>query len=167
MAAATAGTWSSAGTGALISAVADFNQDGLPDTLVYDPNSPTVLHLLRGGDMRGDMQNDSTISTGNSSGCSIFYGFTIADFNGDKYPDIAALCGYPGYGSTLYLYINQRDGTFAPSQVYLSVQAQLIASGDMNKDGKQDLILAGPNAVGNANTFSVLAGRWHRRIFPP
>ena len=157
--AAVTGSWQSDGDSTLTSYVADFDKDGLPDVLVFDTSTPSVLHLMLGANNRGDLNSDSTISLGNSSGCYSFTGLAIADFNGDGYPDIAVVCPNQSYYSTVYVFINNGDGTFTPSTFYPNSAGTTIAAADINKDGKPDLILGGP--LGTSATpygFTILYG---------
>jgi hypothetical protein len=79
-----------------------------------------------------------TFSTGSSSPTYIAAG----DFNGDGKPDIAV----PDYyGKTVAVYLNRGDGIFgAPVVTTLNIPNTLgaILVGDINEDGKQDLIVS-------------------------
>jgi hypothetical protein len=83
-------------------------------------------------------QSVATFSTGSSSPVYIAAG----DFNGDGKPDIAV----PDYsGKTISVYLNRGDGTFgAPVVTSLNIPNTLgaIVVGDINEDGKQDLIVS-------------------------
>lgn len=75
------------------------------------------------------------------TGLSYGLGASIADFNGDGFPDI-----YLGndYSAPDYLYINQGDGTFI-NQVkeaigHTSLYTMGVDAADINRDGKLDLI---------------------------
>ena len=145
--------------GSLLSAVADFNKDGLPDTLVFDPATPNVVHLLLGANNRGDLLADFPISVGYSSGCGTAAGISVADLNNDGYPDFVLLCTSLPYGSQLYTFINQGDGTFAAATAYLNSASTSVATGDTNKDGKIDVILSGNLTTGStSNGFVVMLG---------
>ncbi|WP_175499752.1 VCBS repeat-containing protein [Algoriphagus aquimarinus] len=86
--------------------------------------------------------NDRTAESGlTQTGLSYGLGASIADFNGDGFPDI-----YLGndYSAPDYLYINQGDGTFA-NQVkeaigLTSLYTMGVDAADINRDGKLDLI---------------------------
>jgi hypothetical protein len=157
--AAVKGTWYSSGDGALTSYVADFDKDGLPDVLVFDTSTPTVLHLMLGANNRGDLNSDATISLGNSSGCYSFSGLAVADFNGDGYPDIAVVCPAQDYYSSVYVFINNGDGTFTSSYFQPQSAGTTITAADINKDGKPDIILGGPLSIsGLQYGFTVLFG---------
>jgi hypothetical protein len=83
-------------------------------------------------------QSVTTFSTGSSSPTYIATG----DFNGDGKPDIAV----PDYyGKTISVYLNRGDGTFGtPVVTSLTISNTLgaILVGDINEDGKQDLIVS-------------------------
>lgn len=75
------------------------------------------------------------------TGLSYGLGASIADFNGDGFPDI-----YLGndYSAPDYLYINQGDGTFV-NQIkeaigHTSLYTMGVDAADINRDGRLDLI---------------------------
>ncbi|WP_233756017.1 VCBS repeat-containing protein [Algoriphagus sp. AGSA1] len=85
---------------------------------------------------------NATKETGLSeTGLSYGLGATIADFNGDGYPDI-----YLGndYSAPDYLYINQGDGTFV-NQIeermgHTSLYTMGVDAADINRDGRLDIV---------------------------
>lgn len=154
----TPGTWTTSGGGSVQSVVADFDKDGIPDVLVYDSATPSLFHLLYGTDNHGNLNKSLDLSAGSSSGCGTLTGFAVADFNNDGYQDFAALC--TSYGSSaVYVYTNQRDGTFSSSAIYLSITATAITAGDMDKDGNADIVVVGYNPqVSQSGAFTILLG---------
>jgi hypothetical protein len=117
-------------------ALKDFDRDGKIDLLTID--SPSIL--LFTGDGRGGFSNTLTLATGDLSE------LTSADFNNDSYPDFASLDTNDG---KVRVYLNNREGKFnQPSEIpilygYYGVSAGRIFAGDLNKDGKVDLLAGG------------------------
>ena len=69
-------------------------------------------------------------------------GFAVGDFNGDNKPDLAFT---DSFDKRIIVYLNNGIGGFAaPISTYLSIPntAGSLAVGDVNEDGKQDLIVA-------------------------
>lgn len=72
-------------------------------------------------------------------------GLAVADFNGDGKPDIAVT---DDYTQTLVVYLNDGTGHFSPTphtttlHVSTIVGLGALVAGDVNEDGKQDLIVA-------------------------
>jgi hypothetical protein len=142
------------GTGAyytLSLAVADVNGDGKPDLLVanqcvnYDDGcsgSGAVGVLLGNGD--GTFQPAMTYASGGFYAQSV----AVADVNGDGKPDLLVAnecmdynCATNGTSGVL---LGNGDGTFGTATTYGSAgyDAQSVAVGDVNGDGKPDLLLA-------------------------
>ncbi len=132
--------------------VADFNKDGIPDALFVESgsiNSNATLHVLLGASPAG-FGSDSTYSLGSVGSGFEVLGAAVADFNNDGYPDVVILA--QAYNSStggagaeqLYTFLGNGDGTlkspFGSSPVLYGAQ---IVAGDFNKDGKQDIVIAG------------------------
>jgi len=68
------------------------------------------------------------------------------DFNGDRKPDVALVCGY-----IFFVLLNNGDGTLREvSHTDLSAffnpgLATISTAGDLNNDGKQDLVITAPS----------------------
>jgi hypothetical protein len=128
-------------------AVADFNGDGKLDVL--QQGTGTLLVLLGNGD--GTFQ--PPISTNNGAGLTLV---AAADLNGDGKADVVGLSN----GTTLLVYLNNGDGTFAAAVPYSlgSFQGlpQLAVFGDFNGDHKTDV------AVITAGTPGHVARGWFR-----
>jgi hypothetical protein len=114
---------------------ADFNGDGKADVATGNGGNSMSVFLNKG---------DGTYSakTDYASPALPYYlvfDITSADYNGDGKPDIAVSGGNP-VGNVL-IYLNNGDGTFAaPKVTPIGFGPNQVASADLNRDGKQDLI---------------------------
>ncbi|MEO8957564.1 MAG: VCBS repeat-containing protein, partial [Rudaea sp.] len=126
-------------------AIGDFNHDGHPDYAVtigaYGANANARVAILL-GDGAGGYSAPTyypliTAAPGSNSPADAG-GFTIADFNGDTYPDIAATA-VSGPSKNLVLLLGKGDGTFAAPTIVASDVAQDVVSADFNGDGKLDI----------------------------
>jgi hypothetical protein len=146
------------GTGGLQTysiAVADVNGDGKPDLLVAnecatnDCSNGSVAVLLGNGD--GTFQT----AVNYSSGAQWSYSIAVADVNGDGNPDLLVanecLTNSNCSNGVLSVLLGNGDGTFQTAVTYNSggYYAYAVAVGDMNGDGKPDLVVA--NQCGNSN----------------
>jgi hypothetical protein len=116
-------------------AVGDLNGDGLLDLVTANGGSNTVSVLLGNG--AGGFAPKTDFPTGTNP-----ISVAIGDLNGDGKPDLAvADNGYPPFGVSLLL--GNGLGGFAP-KIDLSVGAYPydIAIGDVNGDGRNDLVVA-------------------------
>jgi hypothetical protein len=150
-------------------AVADVNADGIADIIVSDqcPNNfcsadGSVGVLL--GDPDGTFNQVVVYSTGGNSPYSV----ATADFNGDGHLDlVVANCGTSNCGGTSFgslgILINNGDGTFRTAVTYSSGgnSAYSVAVGDLNGDGRPDLVVAnycGSGCNGTNGTVGILLG---------
>ncbi len=132
-------------------AIGDFNGDGRPDYAV-PANSGSVFILLGKGD--GTFTNGTTITTTSPFEPT---SIVVGDFDGDGNQDLAVLSAN-GAGS-VNIYLGHGDGTFGTANNITAGPAnsgsRLLAVGDFNEDGIQDLVAT--NAF--ANNVSVLLGK--------
>ena len=152
----TAVTYDSGGYEALSLAVADVNGDGKFDLLVANAcvngnncDNGAVGVLLGNGD--GTFQAAVGYgSGGNDVAGAVVGSVTVADVNGDGWPDVlvANKCGEIGgtcrTDGTVGVLLGNGDGTFQTAVTYDSgsYNATSVAVADVNRDGKPDLMLA-------------------------
>lgn len=78
----------------------------------------------------------------------------VADFNGDRIPDIAALLSQQW--EEVYVFLGTGGGAFTPHRIWGSTNEDYGSSGmsvaDLNRDGRPDLICANGDGFGPAAT---------------
>ena len=117
----------------------DLNHDGKLDLVALDDEADAAAVLLGNGDGTFRPAAFYSFNTQYASGI----GLAIADFNGDGNPDLAAAIETNG-GGALSILLGYGDGTFdVPKVIGLPGQPISIVAGDFNRDGKQDLVIAG------------------------
>ncbi|CAF1361048.1 unnamed protein product [Adineta steineri] len=125
-------------------AVADFNNDNLPDIVVPNSGTSNLGIFLRQDNTK--FKDQVTYSTGSNS---LPYAVCIGDFNHDQQTDIAVA----NYGANnIGIFLGKGDGSFM-SQITFSTgssRPRWIAVGDMDNDKQLDIVVAnyGTNDIG-------------------
>ena len=138
--------------------VADFNGDGRPD-LALGASEPGRVEVILG-------QGAGTFATPLIHPFGTLdstFKIILGDFNEDRRPDLLAWVAAT-VGDRAMLLLGQGNGSFAAQQIFSIVNPSGLATGDVNKDGHEDLVATfGANLLtvqlGNGQgTFSGVAG---------
>lgn len=142
--------------GTSLAAIGDFNKDGTLDLLATAGNSQTnTISFGRG---------DGTFRTAQAygyAGPAQAQNMVVADFNGDGFADVAAQ-GLPN--GTIGVILGSSHGALTAQPKYVTACSNEyvygIAAGDVNGDGKQDLVatLGGSSATCN-HMVAVMIGK--------
>ena len=138
--------------------VADLNGDGKLDVVTANYPDDTVGVLLGNGD--GTLQTAVTYESGGPYAWST----ALADLDSDGKVDILVA---DQNGSTLGVLLAHGDGTFQAAETYSAPgQAELVATADVNGDGRPDAVVAAGgnwvdvflNALGLSPTTTTVVG---------
>jgi len=130
-------------------AVGDFNGDSKLDVVVANSGSGTVSIRLGDGNGHFTSPTPAQISVGSSPNA-----VAVGDFNGDGKLDFATA---NGLDNNVSIRLGDGGGHFtspSPAQVSVDIAAYSVATGDVNKDGKLDLMVANYGS----DTVSILLG---------
>lgn len=128
----------------------DFNKDGKLDLAISFANSGFISIALGNGD--GTFAQPVIYSAGINP-----YGIVAADFDGDGNLDVAVTNDNDALTNSVSVFLGNGDGTFKPYVQYVVGQSPtMIATGDMDGDGKLDLMVMNDSPIGAS--VSVLFG---------
>lgn len=140
-------------------AVVDTNGDGNPDFVISTQMDDSVTIFLGNGDgtFRGVRDYlPLTISQGISTNSPVPQTVAFGDFNADGKMDMAVV---DPANNAVTIYLNNGDGTFKESANYSTgASGASVGVGDLNGDGKPDLVVGLNSNCGNNVGFGVLLG---------
>lgn len=135
--------------GAMTLSTGDFDRNGRTDLAVGRGGSLVVYGDLAAGDLTGTI-----IRTGQGEGETATVSTAAADFTGDGYADLAIGVVWPPIdGEDDWIRLNVypgSDGGVATTPAFSStdVRTTSLAAGDVDGDGKADLVAGVPSATG-------------------
>jgi hypothetical protein len=130
--------------------IGDVNGDGKLDIVTCNNSDSTVSVLLGNGD--GTFKSAVNYSTGANTNPECM---RLADLNGDGRLDIVT-ANASSASNNISVLLNQGSGTFgAPATFATATHPTSLAIGDLNGDGKQDIVTANYAS----NNVSVLFGK--------
>jgi hypothetical protein len=111
--------------------VGDMNADDLPDILITESNSSGAWTILQDSNNIGQFLSAQKVNTGN-------YYSALDDINDDGNLEIATLSNDK---VTFYIFPNNQNTPLADSEFDLQNTPSYIATGDLNRDNLNDLLL--------------------------
>lgn len=130
--------------------LADFNNDRALDMAVAGPDEGVILIYL------GDGQGGFTLPPEEIEDIKKDHDLIAADFNADGKVDLATVTA-----AAVEVFLGDGTGSFALSaELTVNPDPASLASGDLNNDGKLDLLVggAGPGNKGRRNFISTYLG---------
>lgn len=126
-------------------ATGDFDRDGKQDIVAiygYPPDQSGVLSFFAG---KGDGTFQTPIATPVPPGPDAL---ATGDFNGDGKLDLAISFNTQGSAPSteIIIFLGNGDGSFHQGATYQG-GGYWIVTGDLNSDGKPDLVVTGPNSI--------------------
>lgn len=122
-------------------AAADFNNDGALDLAVTHINASSVSVFIANGSGGFNAKQDYAIG-------SASFNLTVGDFDLDGDKDIATANSLANAAGAVSVLLNNGNGTFgAKTDFAAGTSPQGIATGDLNGDGKPDLITTNGSAA--------------------
>lgn len=118
----------------------DFNGDGTSDMLWFNPGSSQFGYWTMSANASGTVKRTGVRVINITPG---YYIGAAGDLTGDGYTDLVFTSSH----HDLWLWANSRSGGFASRKIYdYPADWQLVGSGDVNGDGKDDLLWLNPSA---------------------
>jgi len=147
-------------------AIADFNRDGLPDVFLVSNQGANALYLNK-GDFHFE---DVTARAGVQGSGNWKTGVTVADVNGDGWPDIyvSEVGGYKGFHGRNELFINNGNGTFTERAAeygldVLGFNTQAVFF-DYDHDGDVDCFIVNHSVHSNESYSDTSERRIHNDV---
>lgn len=149
-------------------AVTGFNADGRPDVAAYfdrfdERAVPAIRLMLQAEGSTWEASIDTPLPVDTVKGRD---DQAVADLNGDGRPDFVLAGTYPegttsdGFSiikSQLSLLIQDASGRFVPSTSYaLPISAHAVGAGDLDRDGRVDLVVYGSDYPAGGGTIDRL-----------
>jgi len=135
--------------------VVDLNGDGKLDLVAANSFSGTLSVLLGNGD--GTFQEAVTYSSGDKLNVAQISSVAVGDVDGDGHPDLLLTTESMGAngnnGGAVSVLLGNGDGTFQAAVEYASggYQTLGVAAGDVNGDGKPDVLIANSCSQNNSD----------------
>jgi hypothetical protein len=124
-------------------AVGDVNGDQRPDVVVANTQSGTISILIQASGTPGNFLPAQSVTTGGTP-----YGVAISDIDSDGYADLAVALQNSGGGALVLLQNPAIPLAFLPPiSLTNGTGATAVAVGDLNHDGRVDVVVNGDTAT--------------------